>query len=262
MATMHLSNLDLKAELARLYRAYLGRARDLPPALLARMGCPFLVLPDERGWCYAGQRIAIIGKLPHSWGFDQTSDGWGSQPEIWSMQQALDSLGSVDALMGIYWLHHYERPPDSKDFGQAFKRLRAAGGHSVPAEAVITNVLRCTNRERPDCLPWQGKDEYRATMDWHRGLLTEELEILRPTAAVFFTGPSWDGFLREEFVGCGFEAVEGWDADKFCRLKHPALPAYAVRAYHPGARGRSRPLAKQMLDQIECELALVSAPGS
>jgi hypothetical protein len=256
------SYAELESKLALLYAAFFGRARDLPPALLARMGCPFLVLPD-RSWCEADRRVATIGKLPHDTGFNKdTNCWWGDRPEVWSMQQALDYPDSVEALMGVYRHDYYERPHDSAPFGQACKRLRAAAGRSARGEIVVTNVIRCIGKDCKDSLPWKSDDEREATMNWHRGLLATELELLRPTAVVFFTGPKWDTHIREEFVGCEFEAIEGWDAGKFCRVRHPALPAYTVRAYHPNARGRSRPPAMQMLDQIERELPMIGVPGA
>jgi hypothetical protein len=251
---MDQSYAGLKSKLALLYTAFLGRARDLPPALLARMGCPFLVLPD-RSWCEADRRVAIIGQLPHVAGVNKGDKRWwGDRSEVWSMQQALDYPDSVEALMSLYRHDWYDEPADSKAFGQACKRLRAAAGRGACGEIVVTNAIRCIG-DCQDSLPWKSDDEREATMNWHRGLLSAELELLRPTAAVFFTGPRWDTHIREEFVGCEFEAIEGWNDREFCRLRHPALPAYAVRAFHPGARGPSHLLAMQMLAQIERELA-------
>ena len=158
---MHLNHSEVEEALGRLYTTYLNRApRDLPPALLARMGCPFLVLPGL-SWCEAERRVAVIGKLPHYYGFDEGTYDWGAHREIWSMQQALDLRGSVEELMCFYRFGTHEELDDPAEFGRAVGRLRAAAGRSVPASTVITNLLRCNDKDQADGYPWKGRDEHR-----------------------------------------------------------------------------------------------------
>jgi hypothetical protein len=60
-------------------------------------------------------------------------------------------------------------------------------------------------------------------------LLPDEIDIIRPDVAVFFTGSGYDGRLRETFPGVVFHRV----SKLVSRLEHGQLPRHSYRTAHP-----------------------------
>lgn len=67
-------------------------------------------------------------------------------------------------------------------------------------------------------------------MDW---ILREEIRILEPSICLFYTGPAFDGRIRELFPNVEYVEVEGFDERRLVQLEHPSLPKHSYRSYHP-----------------------------
>ncbi len=61
------------------------------------------------------------------------------------------------------------------------------------------------------------------------GWLRAEIEVCRPHAVVFFTGPSYDGEIRAQFEGAQFSGP----GRELQVVNLPGLDCRAVRTYHP-----------------------------
>lgn len=66
-----------------------------------------------------------------------------------------------------------------------------------------------------------------------RGLLKAEIEILKPQAVIFFTGPYYDEAIVDEFEDVQRSEVEGFNMRSFAHLKAKGLPWKSYRLYHP-----------------------------
>jgi len=94
-----------------------------------------------------------------------------------------------------------------------------------------TNLLRhdsCGNgRVSPEI-------EQKITYD-NNFVFRKELEILKPDAVVFVTGPKYDSILEKTFPGLEKSTIGKWEIGEFCSLVHKDLPKKSVRLYHPDA---------------------------
>jgi hypothetical protein len=79
-------------------------------------------------------------------------------------------------------------------------------------------------------------EKIRATQ---RGLLRDELSIMRPGSVVFLSGPNYDFELKAEFEGVEFHPIDGLPARQIARLNHSRLPTKSFRTYHPSYLSRS-----------------------
>jgi len=66
-------------------------------------------------------------------------------------------------------------------------------------------------------------------------IFRKELEILKPDAVIFATGPNYDYIIEKSYSG--LEKIKATDESerKICMLKHKDLPEKSVRVYHPNA---------------------------
>ncbi|OFY50444.1 MAG: hypothetical protein A2W85_10420 [Bacteroidetes bacterium GWF2_41_31] len=62
-----------------------------------------------------------------------------------------------------------------------------------------------------------------------------ELEILKPDAIVFVTGPKYDYILEKTFPGIRKVAIKNMAIGEICLLEHKEIPRKAIRVYHPDA---------------------------
>jgi hypothetical protein len=60
-----------------------------------------------------------------------------------------------------------------------------------------------------------------------------EMEILKPDIIVFFTGPSYDKYIKYEFPDVKFMVIQDVEEKEFCKVDSALLPDKAFRTYHP-----------------------------
>lgn len=94
-----------------------------------------------------------------------------------------------------------------------------------------TNLLRHDNFG-------QGKVPYnveeKITFD-NNYIFRKEIEILKPDAIVFVTGPNYDYILEKTFPGIKKIAIKDMEVREICLLEHKDIPRKAIRVYHPDA---------------------------
>jgi hypothetical protein len=178
------------------------------PALMAirssgqDVSWPLFVEPPT-GYEVAPVRLLIIGQQTNGWGSGEPS----SCAEVVNLYRGFD-LG-----------RHYRPTP----FWQAAHRLYNLLCPAGPERAFVwSNLIKvCQHRTRP--LPAVEDAVCRLAV------LTGEVGVMRPNVAVFFTGSSYDGRLRETFPGIGFHRV----SRLVSRLEHGGLPYHSYRTAHP-----------------------------
>ncbi len=245
-------------DLLHLYHKLRARAATLPTTLVERLGCPFLPFPRDR-WHEASHRLLIVGQEPWEWGFGVENTNPWPYPPIWSLSNFIDQNSSVDALTHGYRTHTYEiqsRYPVGP-FGQASAFFIDSLSRDGIGEVLTTNLVRCTlwDAQAGDTrvpLPTATAQERQPILDWQRGCLSGEIQVLAPTSVLFLTGPQYDEVLRDEFPLASFERVPNQDARQVARVRHERLPAASFRTYHPGYLRRSGKwlLLKELADLL------------
>jgi hypothetical protein len=76
-----------------------------------------------------------------------------------------------------------------------------------------------------------------------RGLLQQEIAILKPDAVVFFSGPSYDSTLQREFLDLNLSSVSRQiPIGSLAAVRSAHLPVRTIRTFHPEYLQRSRQL--------------------
>lgn len=167
---------------------------------------PHLIrVPDA--YTTAPTRLAIVG---------QEVGGWAAGVELGD--------DPVDALMRHYAAFDLGRGQAGAPFWDACHELHAALNPNGPPRAFVWSSLVKVDA---------GGDRSGPALEdplVRLGLPRRELELLRPDAVVFFTGPRYDPLLAETFPGLVHEPA---GLPFVSRLVHPALPGPSFRCYDP-----------------------------
>lgn len=240
----------LDALLAGIYRSFSGVAREIRHELACRLSPPLLLsVPDA--WVKSTARILLMGQETGTWIWAKGDKrySWPFAP----LRQLGDFVANEDAvaaLMHAYQLFDFSRasPPNrNSPFWSAYRRVRDSVERKEERSVLWSNVfkvdldggsvLRATARELEEVYSLQ------------RGLVREEMRILKPRAVVFFTGPDYDNAVNQAFPSCEWTAIGDHSVRTLARVSHPDLPACALRTYHPSYLRRAG-LEAAMLDSI------------
>lgn len=91
-----------------------------------------------------------------------------------------------------------------------------------------TNVLKFgrSGKGRPD-------DLIQEQEIIHFNILLQEINILKPDAIIFFSGPYYDQDISQRIDGVQFSKCSKHDSRILSKLKHTNLPDKTFRTYHP-----------------------------
>lgn len=64
-------------------------------------------------------------------------------------------------------------------------------------------------------------------------VISEEIKILKPNQIIFFTGPNYDNYLKNEWDEMLLGKVKNYDERQLALIKHKNLPINTFRTYHP-----------------------------
>lgn len=94
--------------------------------------------------------------------------------------------------------------------------------------------------------------EKKITFD-NNYIFRKEVEILKPDAIVFVTGPNYDYILENTFLGLKKVHVNEEDDEReICFFKHRDLPEKSIRVYHPSYIYRQgEEYIKLLLEQLK-----------
>jgi len=153
----------------------------------------------------------IVGQQTHSW-FGCLHEDKGADPVVGTIQEHYRKFNLGQGKKG--------RSP----FWQAAHKLAACLG--LPTRAFVWgNVFPCDqNKKRP-------KGAIAETLLKFR-VLPKEIEIIKPDAVVFFTGPKYDSALDRLFPNCLSPCAEH-DTRLLSRVNLSDHSPIAYRTYHP-----------------------------
>ena len=231
---------------AKAHRDALDRARSFPTELLDGLGCP-LVMAEPPSWADSHHHVLMLGQETAAW----------SLPEARTLRDVLALGEPVAALSGAYAAYDFGVRAHRVHFIRALRRLERELEHGHRGAVMWSNVCHI------DCAPLGRrsasvaglpKPMRSAVLEWQRGLLSAELDDLRPRAIIAMCGPKYDGALAAEFDGLAFEPLGDAPLRELARLVHPRLPRASFRTHHP----RTLEIAKSphlgaLIDRIRVE---------
>jgi hypothetical protein len=154
----------------------------------------------------------IVGQQTHGWfGF------FGQRSED-------DAIGRLMPDYVEFQLGKFYRPTP---FWQAAYVVHMSMSSTVrPFSFVWTNLVKLDQQT--------GRPDYKIEelVARHFPVVPGEVQIARPDAVVFFTGPNYDERLMQTFAGARLEAI-ATDTPELARVKHEMLPDRSFRTYHP-----------------------------
>jgi hypothetical protein len=223
----------MQQSLNRLYLSTLENEK-VSPQLAARLSCP-LTMAVTPEWEASPTRLLIVGQETLGNGlFGADAVGIASQ-DISNFGQlvALPNVAeAIDRLVCVYRTSmtgdgaHENRP-----FWLAFNKLWDLPGFK---SALWSNLFWCA---LDGGSVWKNSTwpEFDEILQMQRGRLQREIELLKPTAVVFFTGPIYDTALKQEFEDAQLLAVDDLPERGFARVVSHSLPEASFRLYHPKA---------------------------
>jgi len=166
----------------------------------------FCCVPD--GYSDTAIHLMVVG---------QQTRGWGEEPGLDSASALMEHHRTFDLARN----YTARRSP----FWRAAHELAASVNPNGPERAFLwSNLVKVDQagvRPNPEV----------ETIISRFGMIPKEIEVARPDAAVFFTGPNYDERLTTTFPDLHFKPHSNFIA----RLVHPALPRSSFRTYHPNA---------------------------
>ncbi len=216
--------------LTELYCSKLAEAK-IGEELGCRLSCPLMmsVLP---GWEDAVDRILIVGQETLDCGlFGKDAAGIAAH-DISSFNDlvALPNMSdAINALIHTYEVSMSGEAPQNehRPFWKAFAKL------CRPSDAALWSNLFWCSLDRGSVWNNSTWEDIREIYAMQRGRLKREIEVLNPTAVVFFTGPDYDPAIKDEFDDADWVEVNGMPIRKFSRIASSFLPKKSFRLYHP-----------------------------
>jgi hypothetical protein len=198
---------------------------------------PLLLQPTDH-YCAAPLKIVVYGQETAGW--DWTRDlqrTFPAYPKNWpfhDLRTFQDFLKNDDAIEGLLWGYEQfafakHQPPLNyrSPFWRAFREIQGWQDAGV----MWANLIR---------MDYKGASIFNADVKMQQAMLRqqnkvlqEELEVLRPNACIFLTGPNYDDALKAAFPQLEFKRVDDTPERELARLVHSDLPANSYRTYHP-----------------------------
>lgn len=253
-------------ELLRAYADLHGRL-DLPEDLVSRMSSP-LLLSIQKSWLSRSTRVLVIGQETFGWGcFAAHLYPNDRVPNMGSFREFQAAVDGVDQLQNGYSAFSYAKHQPNNyrsPFWRAYRELRSHIGDEpdgLDTGVMWTNLFRSSlaaptpsgdRGGHGSVLRNSKPEEVDVLINLSCRVLHREIEILRPTAVIFFTGPNYDQFLDQFFKGVERTPVTEYSERQCSRLIHDSLPHHTFRTYHPNYLSRSRQW--NLLDRIAAEI--------
>ena len=231
---------------AKAHREALDRARSLPDELLDGLGCP-LVMAEPPNWAASHHRVLMLGQETAAWYI----------PEARTLRDVLALGEPVAALSDAYAAYDFGVRAQRVHFLRALRRLERELEDGHRGAVLWSNVCHV------DCAPLGRRSASvaglpkrvrSAVLEWQRGLLSAELDDLRPHAIIAMCGPKYDDALAAEFDGLAFEPLGDAPVRELARLVHPRLPHASFRTHHPRTLEIAKsPHLRTLIERIRVE---------
>jgi hypothetical protein len=171
---------------------------------------PLLISIPER-YLSADLRLMIVGKETHGWE-GHLGEALGNDP-VGELQRRYSAFE-----LGKTW--------NSPFCVESHRLAQLLGPEVPPCGFVWSNIFLCDQKK--------GRPNAAITKSvLAPASLAREVEILKPHAVVFFTGPYYDEFLKQLFRGATIGDCRGFPNRVLGRVKHDLLPWRSFRTYHP-----------------------------
>jgi hypothetical protein len=182
----------------------------------------------------------FVGQETLGWSFEGRADCQPPRPPLKTLTDFLNSSESIQA--AIDWYEEFafakHNPGNyNSPFWRAFRLLLEQLNFDANTELLWTNLFRC-DLDGGAVVKKSTSAELKEVLAFQRGLLAQEFAVLRPTHALFFTGPDYDPALLAEFPGAVLLPIDGRDERQLSRVVHTGLPPGAFRTYHPNYLAR------------------------
>lgn len=230
----------MNEQLEMRYRSFHASAR-LPKGLARRASAPLLLYPHER-WASSSLKLLVVGQETHRQYELHESAQTGST--IRSFEDFSAAANGVSAMRDLYRWYELGRgyPKLNSPFWRGFRALDAAI-NPVRDSALWTNLFKVnvSGSVVANCTRIEIAQIQRA----QRGLLQDEIAVLKPDVVVFFTGPRYDLAIRAEFDDVEFLPIDSLPGQpipggQLALVRGSGLPRKTIRSYHPEYLQRSR----------------------
>ena len=195
----------MKEELLKLYREqqplFKNVVMSFPEEDLAG---PFLMSPGNK---YQQQNLPLLL-------VGQETKGWTYY------------IDEIEKQMLTYEKYNVGVEEDTNAFWNISRKLEKLLGNE-PYSSAWTNVSRF------DLYGGKVYGKFEKAVSSFDRLIIDEIKIVCPKVCLFFTGPDFDKRLKNIFEDVEFVEIPGWKVSQLCLLKHPTLPVYSFRSYHP-----------------------------
>jgi hypothetical protein len=226
----------------KLRHAYVNfqQTAKLPKRLALKASPPLLVFPHDR-WRSSSVKVLVIGQETLRWQYhpDEVGDVGTPISNFYEFQQ---SDNGIAAMWNLYRWYALGRafPNLNSPFWRGFRALNGAIT-GCEDSALWTNVFKVNvdGSVMRNCKA----AEIQALCRVQRGLLREEIAVLKPDIVVFFSGPKYDSTLRCEFPDVEFSQFTPRQPKRSVALiQADGLPSRTLRTYHPEYLQRSNQL--------------------
>lgn len=230
---------DINDALLGIYKKYwpsLQEALGERDAVAEKICYPWLI-HSFPGYQQASIKVFIVGQEPGGWGFSkQQAYYWGTSE--WDY----DADVLIQRVLGIYKGFNLGNKHNSP-FWTASRKLHRLINPSCPEDGFMQSNLIAIDQDkkRPD-------KELEESVCNAFPVLPLEINVAKPNALIFFTGPQYDGRLIKTFGGAEFEEIVSYNKKALARVIHDKLPCHCYRTYHPHYIYRSK--QTQILDDI------------
>lgn len=191
---------DLNRVLRSLYLRHIDGLKQFLAPVDGASGPLFISVPG--GYSQLEVRLVIVGQQTYGWS---------------------DIGVGIEKLLETYRKFDLGRRYAPSPFWSAAHQLHEAVNPEGPNRSFLwSNLVKVDqHRHRPEPNVEEVVSSY--------GLLNAEIDIVKPHAVVFFSGPRYDDRLKATFPGVQFNSITPFIA----QLTHVALPSRSFRTYHP-----------------------------
>lgn len=211
--------------------------------LSTRLSSPLCLYVPEK-WLNSENRVLIVGQETLGWGFQPGKYYDWPYDSIANWQDFTRVPNSVNAMVYGYRCFEFSRhQPENyrSPFWRAYRQFRRALGE--PADGINTSVL-WTNLFRfsldSGSVIRGNQNEIQQIKKASQPVFIAEINILNPTAMVFFTGPNYNQILYSFFPGIKLLPFNRRNPENHAQIAHANLPKLAWRTYHPAYLSRSK----------------------